>query len=198
MTGLRESRLTADPYRKWSGIQWRLALMVKLGVNGVDPVALNIGLQTLEWLHSPSRKNAHPVKEERARIHASVYVNGLGVWSKLGLAPDERVEHIANHPLRTQWRMVDGIAFRSSGNAFIVSRESCDAVGVFTTSEGNLGSRCCVIGGKCLRAPPIPQNIPLPQECRDNRQRMVELALSCLLAFQLPGIHVGVGQVRQG
>lgn len=91
------------PYRKWTGDHWRLVSLVNLEVPLHTARVSEAAHRTLGWLYKALSNRNLARKNGLARMHASVYGNGLGVWSRLGLAHDPRVEFVARRVISAQW-----------------------------------------------------------------------------------------------
>ena len=91
-----------DPYRKWTGVHWRLISLAELGVPPSDPRAAAAAERVLTWI---TRGLRHPpdVIDGLVRAHGSVQGNALGACCRLGLAGDPRAQHLAESLISWQW-----------------------------------------------------------------------------------------------
>jgi hypothetical protein len=91
------------PYRKWTGLHWRLASLADLGLppgNAAADAALD---RELEWLTGKQRRAAIKPVRGLYRSHASLDANGLYAASRLGHATDERAKLLATSLAEWQW-----------------------------------------------------------------------------------------------
>jgi hypothetical protein len=91
------------PYSKWTGAHWRLVSLVDLGVPPGNARAVAATGGVLQWLGADRDLGSESVVEGRARRHASMEGNALGVCCRLGLAGDRRVQTLAERLVRWQW-----------------------------------------------------------------------------------------------
>jgi hypothetical protein len=91
-----------DPYRKWTGVHWRLISLAELGVTPSDARAAAAAERVLTWI---TRGLRHPpeVIDGLARAHGSVQGNALGACCRLGLAGDPRAQRLAESLISWQW-----------------------------------------------------------------------------------------------
>lgn len=99
----RNIERNADPYRKWSGSHWCLVSLVNLAVPLENKLVIESANRTLVWLYRAASKRLFRTVEGLTRIHASVYGNALGVWSRVGLGHDMRAGCVASLLTETQW-----------------------------------------------------------------------------------------------
>lgn len=92
-----------NPYRKWTGAHWRLVSLVNLAVPEDNPHVLNMAEHVLDWIYGRGVRGQFPVKNNRARMHASVYGNPIGSCSYLGLGSDHRVKFLVELLMKNQW-----------------------------------------------------------------------------------------------
>jgi hypothetical protein len=90
----------AHPYSKWKGAHWRLVSLVELGVPRTNPAARAAAGSVLDWIAAPSEPLVIAGKERR---HASMEGNALAVCCRLGMARTQRVRHLVDVLLRSQW-----------------------------------------------------------------------------------------------
>jgi hypothetical protein len=90
------------PYRKWTGVHWRLVSMAELAVPPGEPRAVAAGDRVLSWLTGPSNRKL-VVVDGLARRCASLEGNALAACSRLGLATDPRVTLLAESLVAWQW-----------------------------------------------------------------------------------------------
>ncbi|MGA7922424.1 MAG: hypothetical protein WCA77_00390 [Thermoplasmata archaeon] len=88
-------------YKKWAGATWRLVSAVELGVPSDSTVACRAADHVLSRL--PLVRVEPHLIQGRFRLHASVIGNPLGVFARLGMADDPRVQRIARSLVRWQW-----------------------------------------------------------------------------------------------
>jgi hypothetical protein len=88
------------PYHKWTGAFWRLVSLIELEVPRSDPRLRRAANQVLDWLDSGPLTNT---VNGRARIHASIPGNAIGVCTRLGMSGDARVRRLVDVLLETQW-----------------------------------------------------------------------------------------------
>ena len=88
------------PYSKWTGSHWRLVSLVELGVSPTDRGARAAVEEVLGWIGAPSKPL---VIDGRERRHASMEGNALAVCCRMGMARDDRVRHLVDLLLRSQW-----------------------------------------------------------------------------------------------
>jgi hypothetical protein len=88
------------PYSKWKGAHWRLVSLVELGIPRGNRDARRAAGTVLDWIAAPSEPNVVRGKERR---HASMEGNALAVCCRLGMARNQRVRHLVDVLLRSQW-----------------------------------------------------------------------------------------------
>lgn len=91
-----------DPYRKWTGAQWRLVALAELDAPASDPRVAAAAEHVLTWIVQ-NLKYPPRVIDGLPRAHASIHGNALGACTRLGLAPDERTERLAEAIISWQW-----------------------------------------------------------------------------------------------
>lgn len=91
------------PYRKWTGVHWRLVSLVELAVPPQEPRAVAAAGQVLRWLTGLPHRRAVPVIDGLARRCASQEGNALAVCCRLELAADPRVRLLAHSLIEWQW-----------------------------------------------------------------------------------------------
>ena len=91
-----------DPYRKWTGVHWRLISLAELGVPPTDPRAAAAAERVLTWITRGLRQQP-VVIGGLVRAHGSVQGNALGACCRLGLAGDPRARHLAKSLISWQW-----------------------------------------------------------------------------------------------
>jgi hypothetical protein len=90
------------PYRKWTGLHWRLVSLVELEARPTPPVLAAVDRE-LDWLTGRGRL------DKVVRVHglplsdASIEGNGLAVTCRLGRASDHRAVMLADALLAWQW-----------------------------------------------------------------------------------------------
>jgi hypothetical protein len=91
-----------DPYRKWTGVHWRLISLAELGVPPSDPRVAAAAERVLTWITRGLRQQP-PVFDGLVRAHGSVQGNALGACCRLGLSGDPRARHLAKSLISWQW-----------------------------------------------------------------------------------------------
>jgi hypothetical protein len=91
-----------NPYRKYTGIHWRLISLAEFGVPPSDPRAAAMAERVLAWITRGLRR-APVVVEGLVRSHGSVEGNALGACCRLGLADDPRAQQLAEALISWQW-----------------------------------------------------------------------------------------------
>lgn len=92
-----------NPYLKWTGAHWRLVSLVNLAIPPDNINALLMAEHVLKWIYGHAERGQFPVKNNLARMHASVYGNPVGACSYLGMARDQRVRFIVRLIIKNQW-----------------------------------------------------------------------------------------------
>lgn len=87
-------------YHKWMGAYWRLISLIELETPRSDPRLHLAADQVLAWLESGP---IFEMVKGRARIHASIPGNAVGVCSRLGMASNKRVKRLVDILMETQW-----------------------------------------------------------------------------------------------
>lgn len=91
------------PYQKWTGAHWRLVSLIELGIpEGFRPAIKATNL-VLDWLHSEAHLDNVLQINGLYRRCASQEGNALAVCSRLGMAEDPRVRHLAYSLVKWQW-----------------------------------------------------------------------------------------------
>jgi hypothetical protein len=91
-----------NPYRKWTGVHWRLISLAELGVPPSEPRAGAAAERVLAWISRGLRQRP-VVADGLARAHASIQGNALGACCRFGLADDSRARHLAEALIFWQW-----------------------------------------------------------------------------------------------
>jgi hypothetical protein len=99
----RDGGFGVHPYQKWTGAHWRLVSLVELGIPADHPGARAAAGQVLRWLTGDAHRRAIKRIDGRTRRCASQEGNALAVCSRLGLADDPRVKHLAQSLVEWQW-----------------------------------------------------------------------------------------------
>ena len=99
-----DGRILLDPYDKWRGAHWVLAILADLGYPQGDAALIPLREQVYDWLFSERRAQiiAQRLIDGRHRWHASQEGNALYYLHELGLA-DERTDELARRLLQWQW-----------------------------------------------------------------------------------------------
>ncbi|NKB70216.1 MAG: hypothetical protein GKR89_24355 [Candidatus Latescibacteria bacterium] len=97
-------RIELDPYDKWRGAHWILAVLADLGYPRGDAALIPLRQQVYDWLFSDQRAQviAQRLVADRHRWHASQEGNALYYLHQLGLA-DERTDQLAQRLYQWQW-----------------------------------------------------------------------------------------------
>jgi hypothetical protein len=91
-----------DPYRKWTGVHWRLVALAELAAPADDPRVAAAAECVLGWV-SADLSQRRTVVDGLPRAHASNHGNALGACTRLGLADDPRTRRLAEAILSWQW-----------------------------------------------------------------------------------------------
>jgi len=91
-----------NPYRKYTGVHWRLISLAELGVPPSDPRAAASAERVLAWI-TRGLRSAPVVVEGLVRSHGAVEGNALGACCRLGLADDPRTQQLAEALISWQW-----------------------------------------------------------------------------------------------
>ncbi|HYY92389.1 MAG TPA: hypothetical protein VE955_10410, partial [Candidatus Dormibacteraeota bacterium] len=91
------------PYQKWTGAHWRLVSLIELGVSESFRPAVKATDLVLKWLLGKAHLANVPRINGLYRRCASQEGNALAVCSRLGMAQDHRVKHLAESLLEWQW-----------------------------------------------------------------------------------------------
>jgi hypothetical protein len=97
-----DGRLDRNPYRKYTGVHWRLISLAELGVPPSDPRAAASAERVLAWM-ARGLRHAPVVIEGLVRSHGSVEGNALGACCRIGLADDPRAQQLAEALISWQW-----------------------------------------------------------------------------------------------
>ncbi|HSU36061.1 MAG TPA: hypothetical protein VLJ88_10415 [Propionibacteriaceae bacterium] len=90
------------PYRKWTGVHWRLISLAELGVDPTLERVQELTDLVLTWLSGVS----YPEGEGLPRRHASIEGNALAACCRLGRRDDPRADRLAG--LLEGWQWPDG------------------------------------------------------------------------------------------
>lgn len=90
------------PYRKWTGVHWRLVSLVELEAEANAAVLLALDRE-LDWLTGHDRLGPRPTAAGHPLSDASMEGNGLAVACRLGRATDPRARQLAQALLEWQW-----------------------------------------------------------------------------------------------
>ena len=101
--GIHPGGFGVHPYKKWDGAHWRLVSLVELGIPKGTWPAVAAADQVLQWLTSEFHRSKIKAIDGRVRRCASQEGNALAVCSRLGLADDPRVQHLAESLIKWQW-----------------------------------------------------------------------------------------------
>ena len=91
-----------DPYRKWTGVHWRLVALAELDAPADDPRVAAAAECVLGWISADLRHRRREV-DGLPRAHASIHGNALGACTRLGFADDPRTQQLAEAILSWQW-----------------------------------------------------------------------------------------------
>lgn len=95
------------PYRKWSGIHWRLVSLADFDLPADQPrvrAKLDEAIdRELDWIANPRHLDAIPKVDGLYRADASMEGNALYAASRFGHAGDERARALAGKLLEWQW-----------------------------------------------------------------------------------------------
>ena len=95
------------PYRKWSGVHWRLVSLADFDLPVDDPRvrdSLDEAVdRELDWIANPRHLEAIPKVDGLFRADASMEGNGLYAASRFGHARDERARALVDKLLEWQW-----------------------------------------------------------------------------------------------
>ncbi len=96
-----------SPYRKWSGLHWRLVSLADFALP-VDAADVRAKLDTaidreLSWIANPRHLEAIPEIDGLYRAHASIEGNAVYAASRFGHARDERTRCLVAKILDWQW-----------------------------------------------------------------------------------------------
>ena len=98
------------PYRKWTGVHWRLISLAELGIDPTVERVRELTDLVLTWLS----RVTYPENEALPRRHASIEGNALAACCRLGRRNDPRAARLAGLLETWQWpdagraRAVDG------------------------------------------------------------------------------------------
>lgn len=90
------------PYRKWTGVHWRLVSLVELESLPTPGVLAALDRE-LDWLTGHDRLGPRPTVRGLPLSDASMEGNGLAVACRLGCAADPRARALASALLDWQW-----------------------------------------------------------------------------------------------
>ncbi len=96
-----------NPYRKWSGLHWRLVSLADLALP-VDAADVRVRIDTaidreLAWIANPRHLEAIPRVDGLFRADASMEGNAVYAASRFGHARDERTRRLVAKLLEWQW-----------------------------------------------------------------------------------------------
>jgi hypothetical protein len=96
-----------SPYRKWSGLHWRLVSLADFALP-VDATDVRAKLDTaidreLSWIANPRHLEAIPEIDGLHRADASIEGNAVYAASRFGHAQDERTQRLVAKLLEWQW-----------------------------------------------------------------------------------------------
>ena len=102
-----DDRARKNPYRKWSGLHWRLVALADLGLPTNDRgtrATLDAGIdRELSWIATSQHLDAIPRIDGLYRADASMEGNALYAASRFGHATDDRARRLAAGLLEWQW-----------------------------------------------------------------------------------------------
>ena len=90
------------PYRKWTGVHWRLISLAELGVDPALDRVHELTDLVLSWLS----RSVYPKDDGLPRRHASIEGNALAACCRLGRRDDPRAARLAE--LLVEWQWPDG------------------------------------------------------------------------------------------
>ena len=90
------------PYRKWTGVHWRLISLAELGIDPTVERVRELTDLVLTWLS----RVTYPENEALPRRHASIEGNALAACCRLGRRNDPRAARLAG--LLETWQWPDG------------------------------------------------------------------------------------------
>ena len=99
---LLHHKTVGHPYRKWTGVHWRLIALAELGVDPAVERVRELTDLVLTWLSGVT----YPENEELPRRHASIQGNALAACCRLGRRHDPRAAQLAR--LLEEWQWPDG------------------------------------------------------------------------------------------
>ena len=102
MSALLDYDRTIHPYRKWTGVHWRLASVVELGASADNARVREMVDRVLTWQTGTAYRKVLVV-DGLPRRHASMEGNALSAVCRLGLAADPRARLIAGSLVEWQW-----------------------------------------------------------------------------------------------
>lgn len=98
---------SVSPYRKWSGLHWRLVSLADLALpadRGDVRALLNEAVdRELDWIASPRHLDSVPRIDGLYRADASIEGNAVYAASRFGHAGDERTVRLVQRLLEWQW-----------------------------------------------------------------------------------------------
>ena len=98
---------SVSPYRKWSGMHWRLVSLADFALPAETADVrskLDKGIdRELSWIANPRRLDSIPTVGGLYRADASMEGNAVYAASRFGLARDERTLHLVARLLEWQW-----------------------------------------------------------------------------------------------
>jgi hypothetical protein len=90
------------PYRKWTGVHWRLISLAELGIDPTMERVRELTDLVLTWLSGAT----YPKNKGLPRRHASIEGNALAACCRLGRRDDPRAARLAG--LLGEWQWPDG------------------------------------------------------------------------------------------
>lgn len=97
-----DGRIPLNPYKKWHGAHWVLAILADIGYPPGDRSLVPLKEQVYGWLFSKQHEGKIRAINGRTRRCASQEGNALWYLLSLGLA-DDRAEELAERLVRWQW-----------------------------------------------------------------------------------------------
>ena len=98
----KDGRIPANPYKKWHGAHWVLAVLADIGYPAGDESLIPLREQVYRWLFSKQHEKKIKTVDGRIRRCASQEGNAVYYLLTLGLA-DDRTEELVRRLLKWQW-----------------------------------------------------------------------------------------------
>lgn len=98
----KDGRIPLNPYKKWHGAHWVLAVLADIGYPPDDRSLVPLREQVYGWLFSREHEQKIKAINGRTRRCASQEGNALWYLLSLGLA-DDRTEELAQRLVKWQW-----------------------------------------------------------------------------------------------